>query len=262
MNKKKKTNSCRKAQEYHLGTAIMTIVIIIFAISVILIIRDQQNQSVFNLKCTQSIEAHILDVKLHFTPKPIQCPTQYITIKEKESTDIMKQLARQQVLCWNQWKKGEEELFIENEGVFCHICVIDEFNKKIVLDDYINFLKNTKLSSVAPEYVLKGASDPFLFDYLSPEGSGKIDELIKEADETESLLQEMAIDTSEEQAVIFFYAKGESRLRQFVRFFFGRYTWGTWQTARFSGITVQPYTEQTLLDMGCEIIPSSQEENT
>ena len=289
----------KKAQEYQFGMAIITVVIIILAISVILIIRDQQDQAVFDLKCTQSIDAHIWDVKMNFAPKPIQCPTQYITVKEKESTEIMKQLARQQVLCWNQWKKGEENLFAEDEGIFCHVCYVDEFkHKNINIDDYENFLRNHKVSEVVQGGFFE--EDMFLIDYLVPYGTEKFEEIIGDQEEAQENLQKVTINTSKDQAVIFFYVEGETKIHDFAEktlpasvvggvlvagagavglISAGVATGGVaiavagvvtaviiltkdGLDARFSGITIKPYTEQTLLDMGCEIIPSSQRENT
>jgi hypothetical protein len=291
----------KKAQMEALGGIVIALVVIVLVVTIIYLISKANSESILDLKCTQSIDAHVLNIRLNLPPEPINCPTQFIKIKEKNTDTIMRTLARQQTLCWYQWKKGEQDLFPEDEGIFCHMCYVDSFRyKNIEMRDYVNFLRTHRVSDVAKEVSSAEFKDPWLSEYLVPAGTEEFEKLLGDQSETAQKLQSVVINTSQKQAVIFFYVEGESKIHDFAEMLWptmgvggvlvgaagmigiisaGVATGGVAiavagivtaivilskeeTVARFAGTTIHPYTEEVLLGLGCEYIPASQEEKT
>ncbi|MFH1506299.1 MAG: hypothetical protein ABIE94_04930 [archaeon] len=207
----------KKGQMDELGAIVLAAVVLVVIVFVIIMVRNAQTTEIADLKCTESIQSHINTIRLFLPPEPIVCPTQYVDMSGSDKMNIKAKLAQEQVLCWHQWAKGEENLFPEDEGVFCHVCYVNEFKgRSAKIDDYVEYLETHKVSDVAKKISTYERQDPKIIDYLSPYSTESFEKVVGEKEGVLEDLKITSIDTSEDQAVIFFYVKGETAIHDFA----------------------------------------------
>lgn len=134
-----------------------------------------------------------------------KCQTMPLEITDKitdqNQNKINKQIADAMADCWTQWLEGKEDLFSE-PTVYCSIC------HHITFKDTEKTLQGTKeflFSRNMPN------SDNSYLEYLN--GYKTSDIIISN---TEDLLSNDILDTSKEYSIIFTYARGKDKVKEFL----------------------------------------------
>lgn len=79
----------------------------------------------------------------------LKCYTQYKKIKSKEDRTVKKTIADAMYHCWDQYGKGEYDLFDTKDNNYCVVCSSLEFTRKKEITGLSEFLINEKPSKVS-----------------------------------------------------------------------------------------------------------------
>ncbi len=144
--------------------------------------------------CRQTITMHSRLVRStgeHAAP-PIECAPDERVIDNRDPEKAKRQVADALVFCWERWQEGEIQLFNE-EGTFCNPCSIVTFRKADgEFRGVTAYMENAKVNGVT------------YADFLYPFES----ELYGE--EKDMTHPELAFDTSETYAIVFYHDKNHS----------------------------------------------------
>ena len=138
----------------------------------------------------------------------IKCPTQELEIKTKDPEKIKYRMAKAMYDCWDQFGKGELELFGAEETIYCNVCHIISFDEK---DEEITGFPEY----LATKYIPGKPGTSYLEFFMNYETDDPSN-VIPEMDETQTTTYEggAVIDTSKTYATIFAYAKGEDEIQK------------------------------------------------
>lgn len=193
-----------------LMTIVLMIVILIGSIAFSQTIFENYNRNKEQTACQKSIIAHTTMLKLtdgNYAPA-IECPTIYKTIKKSTTKENIKFiLAEDMRIGWNLWVNRSSELFVGEEGVFCHIYKVNRFEKKgLVIDDFEEFLETETIPGSRVKYL----------EHIAPkmtEGLEGIEDRVEVHELTE--LEPFVINTDNDYAIIFKTIKGKDKLTIF-----------------------------------------------
>ncbi|MCP3682996.1 MAG: hypothetical protein GY861_09925 [bacterium] len=171
--------------------------------------------------CSQSINEHIIAKNFGYSDAKINCPTYYHTIKKKDEERVMKELAEDMYMCWDDFKRGKESMF-KDDGVFCVVYSVIEFEDEdlfIAGEDLGYYLENT-LVPHPPGSEYEGETYAMA---LGNFGSNRSEDVLSEDEilqvEDQSITKdENALDIhgDRQYATIFVYARGNDVLEQLV----------------------------------------------
>ncbi|MFH1211415.1 MAG: hypothetical protein V1659_00620 [Candidatus Woesearchaeota archaeon] len=199
--------------------AVITLLILVIAVGGI---YSKMHKGLEQSDCEREVEKHVVLMKAgqDAVVSDIYCPTTITTI-EKEKTDVEKircQLADELKLCWKEWQRGKEELFKEDDGFFCHVCSIIEFeNPDLQVDNFQTFLMTRNMPGTNEKYMTYLSS-------FSTEHAEEMKELNLDITEYNILDYEPsqgkdAIYGSKKYAAVFLYAKGKDSIKHMQSYF-------------------------------------------
>ena len=193
-------------------SSIMTLIIllvILFLLSMLVsTIMNIINESVENNSCKQSVTEYAAIKKAEFKiiDFEIDCPTKrFDGLDEKNHfpklggshEELKKQIADEMYYCWDNYGRGELDLFVDKDQKFCAYCSYIEFEEEeILLYNFLDYLMTTKTPK----------RDKTYFDFFS--NLQITPEIIKEVEKVnEGELDKL--NTSETYAVLYtHYTKG------------------------------------------------------
>ncbi len=131
---------------------IKTIVFIILLVIVFLALLMFPIKSIFseilsNQNCKNSVKAATIgNVQGMDIIKEINCPTQDITLKGNEE-ELKRKIIEEMWTCWDNFGRGEYELFSASTEKFCVVCSNLEFDrtvkeKEIEIKDFSDYIKS------------------------------------------------------------------------------------------------------------------------
>lgn len=129
-------------------TLIVVVLILIFFNSVF----KQVPQITDSVECEQEITQHIQLRKLSdkLVPPP-KCPTQIISLDTDDEEEVKEVMAEAARSCFRTWREGNESFFA-GEGTFCHVCSLVEIEKDVEINDFDNYLLRTYMSGTELSY--------------------------------------------------------------------------------------------------------------
>jgi hypothetical protein len=284
-----------KTKKSMLSSYFMIILLLVTISAIILIIGTVQfKKNLSNIidktSCKQSVRLHkesnIQGVELI---KSINCPTENVILAEKDPEKLKKEIADRMWTCWDNFGRGEYELFSAQSEKFCVVCSVIDFKyKQRELTDFSGYLMKTPFP---------GDSEKTYFEMLSGISTNQAAHNPDPSLIDPTANSEDTISTDDDYAIIFIYAKQS---------YWGRMkragVWGTvglvtgsvigialiatgvgsgagfavlavtgaaaggaigglstnknadWQ----AGLVLIPYTEQEVSNLGCDILPIKQ----
>ena len=167
-------------------------------------IADAYQRAMIKQTCKASVETHTA-LKMRFADfsGDIKCPTEKVAIKNKDENLAKKQIANAMFDCWDQFKRGEGDLF-SDDSVYCTVCHRISLDKSIKVNGFTDYLAKTNTPGQKTSYL----------QFLTPEKTENSDYLNEKAKNNIN----DAIDASKnsEYAVIFEYVKGKRYLDDFI----------------------------------------------
>ncbi len=168
--------------------------------------------------CKQSVLAHDFTKfgKVAMDTE-IKCPTQEIKIKTKNQEQAKYKLAKAMYDCWDQFARGEANLFGDKETIYCSICHIISFkHKNEGLEGFSEYLTTKKVP---------GGNGITYIDYLMNYDTPRAHEVAPETGDPISFEGDF-LDTSKTYSTIFLYAKGDDNMKMIEEHFKGQTTAG------------------------------------
>jgi hypothetical protein len=177
-------------------------------------------------RCQKSIEAHIglQELTVGDVVSRIRCPTIYQKVKGTNADAVNKQVAEGMRKCWGLWLEGRHPLFKE-EGVFCHVCRVFEFETTNQIIPGIQTYMDTHLvpdkSKTYTEYLAPYSTETF--EELAPEGFD-FSQILGTEEDFKASRAGAFLDTNKDYAAVFVYARGQDFVKNVMDFFGGRTT--------------------------------------
>ena len=168
--------------------------------------------------CKQSVMAHDFTKfgKISMNTE-IKCPTQELKIKTKDQEKAKYQLAKSMYDCWDQFARGEANLFGDKETIYCSICHIISFkHQNQNLEGFSEYLTTKKIP---------GGKGITYIDYLMNYDTPRAHEVAPETGDPISFEGDF-LDTSKTYSTIFLYAKGDDNMKMIAEHFKGQTTAG------------------------------------
>jgi hypothetical protein len=144
-------------------------------------------------------------------------------------------LAEEMRVCWKEWLKGEEEMFEEDNGIFCHVCSIVDFkHKNKQIEDFRKYLSITNIpdgsqkyqqylsaymSMDVSEFRSKYGVSELTIEQIQDKAEGVPVRTLESDEEIPDQFSDVPIDTSKEYATIFLYVKGMDNIEKTLKFF-------------------------------------------
>ncbi len=194
-----------------IGIAIALVVLIIF-ISFLASLKKSADSLIIDQNCWNSVAIHskLVQVSSSEITPDLDCPTHIINIPKKftdEQAD--KKIADSWAGCWANFHKGRAELF-NASGTYCHTCSIVKFEDRQQLNNLYTYMRTKHVPGTDTQYLA----------YLAPFSTKQtdfIDSLPKDLDEQRKKELGDSIEIKDQDfAVIFFYAKGEDSIKDFL----------------------------------------------
>ena len=159
-------------------------------------IKEVYAEAIEKQTCKTSVKAHaLLKLKYADFSGEINCPTIYLKINDKKEDITKKKIADAMYDCWDQYGKGELELF-SDDSVYCAICHRLTFDKEIKINEFTKYLATKQAPGGKVTYL----------QFLNTKKTQNTDSIM----ELENKKVADSIDASKnnEYAVIFTYIKG------------------------------------------------------
>ncbi len=157
--------------------------------------RDLQEAFKENVECKFSVKASVRTNN----PSLIDCPRDYIKIRNKDETQIenaKRRIAQSLAICKNQYLDGTRELFQHIDGDFCGICDVFEFKDDRHIANFDDYLMTHNVS-------LPGVQNMRYAEYLT---GAKMSSGILTAYKTNPL-NEVNLNPQEKYSSVFVYSK-------------------------------------------------------
>ena len=183
------------------------VIIIIVLISALIIFNFlvdlKKAYAVEKTTCKASVRAHTA-LKLRYADfsEEIKCPTVRLKIEDKKE-DTKKKLADAMYDCWDQFGRGQLELFTD-DSVYCSLCHRISFANDIKVNGLTKYLAETKTPKGESSYL----------QFLTTEETDNAD-FLKEY-ESRKIVDSIDASTNNEYAVIFTYIKGKKNLEKYL----------------------------------------------
>jgi len=192
------------------GVLATFIIISVVAVIIILFLTRAKQESwdiSEKIICKQSVELQAqqkqyLTIKgEHLTdtfgnPVDLKCYTHYETIKDKDDDVIKRKIANHMFHCWDQYGRGEIEIFDTTDNNYCVICSSLESTKKKQVSDFTKFLIEEKPASVSEKTYMQ-----YFMDVTTK------DNIVLQETENSDLKNLDKIELTEPLAVIFYMGK-------------------------------------------------------
>ncbi len=199
-----------------MGWSFIAVILVVITLLLVLLLFQQRvaelYQNLFDKNtCKSSVKAQdMATIKNLALGTDIKCPLQRIEIKEKSPEKIKEQLAKIYYNVCDEFGQGQLNLFGKRETTFCVIRdrIIFKY-KGIKIDDFPKYLAETKIPG----------KDLTYYQFCSGFKTERINRLYDNLKFDQ--IKSMQIDTSKDQVVIFFYAKGEEEFRELASIAFG-----------------------------------------
>lgn len=167
-------------------------------------IKEAYAEATAKQTCKTSVYTHA-KLKMRYVDfsGEIKCPTLKLTIDDKNEDIVKKKLADAMYDCWDQFGRGNLDLFSDN-SVYCAICHRITFDKNIKINGFTEYLATQQAPSQKISYL----------QFLTTERTQNSDFL----KEFENKKIEDKIDGSKnnEYAIIFTYIKGKKFLDEYL----------------------------------------------
>ncbi|MFH1589955.1 MAG: hypothetical protein ABIB43_05295 [archaeon] len=158
------------------------------------------------LECIGQVQSHVKMLELTNGEKvlPIKCKIKNETIKKDE--DIKRAIAERMESCWNDWLKGEEELFGDEKWTYCHPCYILDFEEDVVVKDFEQYLMSTNVPNKDYTYMesFTGTSNNADFSF----------EKMAENPALSQVTTEFRTDTK--KVILFYYTKDKNNVQELI----------------------------------------------
>ncbi|MFO7710775.1 MAG: hypothetical protein R6V53_03360 [Candidatus Woesearchaeota archaeon] len=186
----------------HKVFAIVMVILVIFGFYNTIFASDSLDHE--DKMCRSSVRTmelmHIKGAQLD--PQELKCPTKEVEIKAKKESDIKKAIADEMVTCWDNFLRGEPEIF-EKKQVYCSVCSILSFKEDKEITGFSSYLAQTKYNDTLT-----------YMDYLMNYESSLAHKYIE--DEDVANIDDKTIDTANDYSVVFVYAKGTSTIEDWI----------------------------------------------
>lgn len=190
------------------GDTISWLMMVAIAVIVLLLcfflytgIFNSNKNSATEARCRASIatESKVVYGSAGDLDSAIACTPEQVTISTTNEGQAKRQLAETMKFCWDRWQRGQLELF-KGDGLFCNPCAFVTFRGGgTSIANFPAYLATTSITPGGPTYA----------DYLSSTQSVQAKGNVP-LTSTPSLVENDALPTSVEYAVVFLYAKGAS----------------------------------------------------
>ena len=100
---------------------IVIVLVLLLSLSLVIVFRQLGDEYSEDGTCVTQIMAHAAAVSFtnELVAPKITCPThQRVVAADKANQAIAEEMQR----CWALWREGKQQLFGEQEGVYCHVC--------------------------------------------------------------------------------------------------------------------------------------------
>ncbi|MBT5021370.1 hypothetical protein HOK51_10130 [Candidatus Woesearchaeota archaeon] len=133
-----------------LKTLIIGVIILLLLIGFVMMLRNPTDNLLAQNKCHASVLTHAKLVNIGLADNVdnanIECPTRYITLEERDQKKLMRQIADEMYLCWNNFGEGKVKLFKATDEKFCAVCSVIDFEKKdLQIPGFTSFLQQEKI---------------------------------------------------------------------------------------------------------------------
>ena len=167
-------------------------------------IKEVYAEATAKQTCKTSVRANAA-LKLRYADfsGELNCPTVKVKIDDKNEENVKKKLADAMFDCWDQFGRGQLELF-SDDSVYCAICHRITFNKEMKVNGFTEYLATKQIPAQKISYL----------QFLTTERTQN-SEFLKEL-ENKKIVD--TIDTSQgnEYAIIFTYIKGKRSLDKYL----------------------------------------------
>ncbi|MBC8501021.1 MAG: hypothetical protein H8D38_04635 [DPANN group archaeon] len=194
----------------------MVILIICIIIGFLLVKTwtERTNTVLDESDCEKSVLSHIKMLKLSksletgepMKATPIKCPRIDLTLKQKDEDEIKHIIAEKMRICWKNWQRGEEELFLE-EATYCQPCYIIDFkHKNLEIRDFDKFLIETKILRQNYTYM----------QYFSGSTNNEefATEKLKENPDIAKIVTSFKTDSK--KVILFYYTKDSDMIKEII----------------------------------------------
>ena len=147
--KRDRMQKSKKAMEFSvIRNVVLSLVILIILLFFVKMVVFQARNSVEKAACKQSVKHNALRLKVMGTDltnefgkvPPIKCPTNYITVNDINPDAIKKKIADAMFDCWDNFGRGELEIFDTEDNNYGVICSVLKFKKKGKIKGFANYL--------------------------------------------------------------------------------------------------------------------------
>lgn len=188
--------------------AIFTLVILVFVVGKVGFAADKNSEVAYC--AAQAKTTSLMHLGLSDLSQKIICPTKYIQIDKKKDNEIMQETAQEMKNCWDKWVRGTAQLFEGDKGLFCAVCSSITYSEKNKNLDFGKFL-------VTKTYNNKNTWYQYLTNSESETANEEVND-IQKIREFNDYMAGHVIDTSEDQVVIFVYAKGVDYINKVIEY--------------------------------------------
>lgn len=127
-------------------TPILVIALIILSTILAFAIGKASNERAKRDTCTQSLKMSAIKLQgladEFGNPVDIKCYTEYENYKTDDEQEIKKIIADKMVECWDQYGKGELEIFDTKDANYCVVCSRLTFENEAEISGFTSFLNN------------------------------------------------------------------------------------------------------------------------
>lgn len=187
----------------------MVFVIVILITTFILItfegnLKDIYAKATAKQTCKASVKTHsLLKIRYADFSGEIKCPTLKLEIKDKNEEIAKKKLADAMYDCWDQFGRGELELF-SDDSVYCSICHRITLGKDVKINRFTEYLATNHAPGQKISYLqFLTTIQTQNSDFLKVLEKQKIEDVIDAS-------------KNNEYATIFTYVKGKKYLEQYA----------------------------------------------
>ncbi len=190
-----------------MATSMVVLIIFIMTALTVLIFYDKlklaYDRGILKQECKTSILATSkLNLRYDDFSGEIKCPTIPIKINDNNEEVIKKKMADAMYDCWDQFGRGQEDLFTD-DNIYCTICHRITLDKSIKVNEFNKYLA----TQIAPNQKIT------YLQFLTAERTDN-SEFLKES-EKQKISDSIDASKMSEYAVIFTYIKGKESLKEF-----------------------------------------------
>ncbi len=196
-----------------MATLVMVFIILVYSLYPIkLAITD----ILINTNCKRSVKTHsLMNVQGIDIVKELNCPTKRVTISGDEE-EIKEEIAEQMWTCWDNFGRGQYELFEASKEKFCVVCSVISFderarNRVVEINDIAEYIASKK--AFGGRSLFQRMAGKTHYDLILEGALGSTPVFVSGEDLTEETEKqvfkdmEFTMNTTKDYAVVFTYAK-------------------------------------------------------